>query len=354
MKEQDKLVKALRALAPGTPMREALENILRAKTGAVIVVDDSPQVMEIVEGGFHIDSEFRPSALYELAKMDGAIIMSADGQRILRANVHLVPQAAIPSQETGIRHRIAERVARQTGAMVIAISQRRSLITLYQGTMKYMIRETGFILTKANQAVQTLEKYRAVLNQALNNLNLLEFEDVVTVYDVVRVLQRVEMVLRIAEEIKLYIVQLGSEGRLVSMQLEELATGVEEEGLAVIRDYLVSQGDRVPDQVYKAVHQAPMEELLDLVGLYRQLGYVGSMALDQPVTPRGYRLLMKLPRLPLPVVENLVNSLGSLPRIMAATIEQLDAVEGIGEVRARNIKEGLRRLREQVLLDRHK
>ncbi len=353
MKEQERLMRALRLLAPGTPLREGLDNILRAKTGAVIVLDDSTQALELVEGGFDINCEFRPSYLYELAKMDGAIVMSRDGQRILKANAHLMPPPHIPSQETGIRHRIAERMARHTGALVVAISQRRSLITLYFGNNRYLLKDTAFILNKANQAAQTLGKYRTVLDRALNNLSALEFEDVVTLHEVLKVLQRAEMVQRIREEMELYICQLGTEGRLVDMQLEELAGGVAEEELAVIRDYL-PPGDRSPDQVVRSLRALSGEELLELTPIGRVLGLGGAvLSTEQPLVPRGYRLLQKVPRLPGQVVENLVKAFGSLPAVLNASLEQLDAVEGIGEVRARYIKEGLKRLREQVLIDRH-
>ena len=353
-KETDKVIKALRILAPGTPLREGLDSILWARTGAIIVVDDGPQVMEIADGGFQLDYDYKPAALYELAKMDGAIILSNDGRRIVRANTHLVPQLAIPTQETGIRHRIAERVAKQTGAMVIAISQRRGLITLYQGNTKYILKDIAFLLAKANQAVQTLEKYRNVLEKALTNLSAQEFEGSVTVLDVVKVLQRVEMVMRITQEIEIYIYQLGTEGRLVSMQLEELAGDVEEEGNLLIQDYYVVQSDRNPAQISKMLRLCSTEELLDLGVFNRILGYGGTpSSLDLTVTPRGYRLLRKIPRLPFAVVENLVATLSSLPKIVEASIEELDNVEGIGEVRARAIKEGLARLQEQALIDRH-
>lgn len=353
-KEVDKVTKALRILAPGTPLREGLDSILRARTGALIVVDDSQQVMEIADGGFQLDYDYKPAALYELAKMDGAIILSNDAKRIVWANTHLVPQMAIPTQETGIRHRIAERVARQTGAMVIAISQRRGLITLFQGNIKYVLKDITILLAKANQAIQTLEKYKNVLEEALTNLSAQEFEGTVTVLDVVKVIQRVEMVMRIIQEIEIYIYQLGTEGRLVSMQLEELARDVEEDGNLLIQDYYIAQGDRTPSQINKILRQCSTEELLDLGIICRILGYGGTPnSFDLTVTSRGYRLLRKIPRLPFAVVENLVASLYSLPKILEASIEELDNVEGIGEVRARAIKEGLARLQEKMLIDRH-
>lgn len=350
----DTLLKTLRTIAPGTALREGLENILRARTGALVVVGDSPQVLELVNGGFRLDCEFTPSILYELAKMDGAIILNRDVKRVLYANAQLVPDVGIASAETGIRHRTADRVAKQTGELVIAISQRRDVVTLYRASTKYVLRDVGVILAKANQAIQTLEKYKAVLAQALTNLSALEFEDLVTVVDVAGVLQRTEMVQRIVAEIEKYITELGTEGRLVHMQLDELIADVEEEGLLVVKDYVLNPGEAPVEDVRGQVAGLSTEELVDPPSLSRILGYSASLgSLDLSVSPRGYRVLRKIPRLPMSVIDNLVGEFGSLQTIMNASIEALDNVEGIGEVRARAIKEGLRRLRDQVLLDRH-
>jgi diadenylate cyclase len=179
-KMEDMLLKVLRSVAPGRPLREGLENVLRAKNGGLIVLAENPEVMGIVEGGFMLNADYSPSHLYELAKMDGAIILSKDAKKILAANTQMVPSQDIPSSETGIRHRTAERVARQTGTLVIAISQRRGVITLYKGTLKYVLQDLGLILTKANQAIQTLEKYRVVLDKFLLSLSVMEFQESVT------------------------------------------------------------------------------------------------------------------------------------------------------------------------------
>ncbi|EOD00638.1 DNA integrity scanning diadenylate cyclase DisA [Caldisalinibacter kiritimatiensis] len=358
MREQDikndDIYESIKIVAPGTPLREGLENIVRAKTGALIVVGDSEEVMNIVDGGFHINSEFSPAYLYELAKMDGAIILNHDSKRILYANTQLVPDPIVTSAETGIRHRTAERVAKQTGELVISISQRRNIITLYKGYSKYVIKDVSEILSKANQAIQTLEKYKSVLDQAMTNLSALEFEDLVTVYDVVTVLQRTEMVMRIVKEIEKYILELGNEGRLISMQLDELTGNVEEDGKNVVRDYYVQKEDTNYDDVVKKLRKLSQEDLLDLTNIARVLGYEGGLnALDEGVSPKGYRILSKIPRLPLNVLENVIDMFGSLQEILKASISDLDAVEGIGEIRARSIKEGLRRFQEQSLLDRH-
>lgn len=345
------LRKSIKILAPGTILREGLENILSARTGALIVVDDSPHVMDIVVGGFEINADLTPANIYELAKMDGAIILNSDAKKVLYANTQLIPSPNTPSQETGIRHRTAERVARETGALVISISQRRSVITIYKGSAKYVLRDIGTILTKANQAVQTLEKYKVVLDKALATLSTLEFQDLVTLHDVAKAVQRTEMVVRIVREIETYIGELGTEGRLVSMQLDEVVANVEDDGLLIIEDYL--KEDKTPEEVLNTIGQWDAEDLLDLSLICRALGYTGSATiLDQSVSPRGYRILYKIPRLPWPVIKNLVETFGSLQRILNASIEELDDVEGIGEVRAKAIKEGLKRYRDQILLDR--
>lgn len=343
----------LRFVAPGTPFREGLENVLRAKTGGLIVVGYGTEMKGIVDGGFSINCDFTPANLYELAKMDGAIIVSEDARRILYANAQLFPPSTIPSGETGTRHRTAERTAKQTNHLVIAISQRRNVITLYQGNFRYVLNDIGVILAKANQAVSTLEKYKSVLDQSLTNLGALEFEELVTLHEIAAVLQRIEMVLRIRSEIRKYIYELGTEGRLVSMQLEELVSNIEDETLMLIRDY-VRDPEVSPEHVLREMKKLTADEILEMGSFLRLLGYSSmSNLFDESVSPRGYRILHKIPRLPIPIITNLVQHFHNLPRIMMATIEELDEVDGIGEVRARTIKDGLKRIQEQVFIDRH-
>jgi len=350
--EQEALMRTLRLVAPGTSLYEGLENILRARTGALIVMGDSEEVMKIMNGGFRLNTELDPASLYELSKMDGALIISSDARRIAVANAHLTPDPLIPTSETGTRHRTAERAAVQTGELVIAISQRRNVITLYKGEQRYILREIGTMLAKANQALQTLERYKTVLQKALVNLTALEFEEQVTLADVCTVIQRAEMVTRIAAEIELYICELGTEGRLVSMQLEEVLTDIEDEDLLVLRDYAVSFEEQQVETIQEELAQAVTEDLLDIGFVVRMLGHGVGTSPETTITTRGFRVLHKIPRLPTPVIENLIRVFASLPRVLSASTEALDEVEGIGEVRARGIRDGLRRLREQVLLDR--
>ncbi len=354
VKREAMLMKVLKMIAPGTPIRDGVDNVLRANTGGLIVFGFDEEIEQLTDGGFAINCDFTPSGLYELAKMDGAIVVSEDAKRILYANTQLNPDHAIPTNETGTRHRTAERMAKQTGHLVVCVSQRRNVITLYQGTIRYALKDLSVIVTKANQAIQTLERYKSVLDGALASLSALEMEELVTLQDVISVLQRFEMVLRIRAEIKRYITELGSEGRLISMQLDELVAKVDEEAYLLVKDYSASGFDLTPHQILTEMHQLDSDELIHGQVIAHILGYDNSPNLSETaVASRGYRILHKIPRLPQPVIENLAGEFPTLGRIVAASVEELDEVEGIGLVRARAIKEGLKRMHEQVLLERN-
>lgn len=344
------LINVLKIMAPGTPLREGLEHVLKAKTGGLIVVGDEEEVMSIVDGGFYINSEYTPSYLYELAKMDGAIIISSDIKSILYANTQLIPDSTIPTAETGTRHRTADRVAKQTGNLVISISQRRNVITAYKGSRKYTLKDTNIILTKANQAIQTLEKYKAALDEAIANLSSLEFEDLVTIYDVAIAIQRSEMVMRVVYEIEMYISELGNEGKLVSMQLEDIIGTIDEECILLARDYIDNSKNYI--DIIRYIKNAHSEDILELNFICKSLGYFPDAMYDTMVSPKGYRLISKIPKVPQIVVENLVKTFKEFKNILSASIEELDAVEGIGEARARMIKDGLRKMQEKILLRR--
>ncbi|MGG1687890.1 DNA integrity scanning diadenylate cyclase DisA [Pseudalkalibacillus sp. NRS-1564] len=348
-KQQEIINEILKIVAPGTQLRHGIDNILRANTGGLIVVGYDGKLQDIVDGGFSIECRFTPAYLYELAKMDGAIILNKEASKILYANTQLIPETSIPSTETGIRHRTAERVAKRTGNLVISISQRRNVITLYQGSIRYSLKEIGVILTKANQAMQTLEKYKSVLDQGITDLGALEFEELVTLQEVAQVIHRIEMVLRIKKEILNYINELGTEGRLISMQMEELVSNLESEAKWLIGDY-VKDVDESPADVMKRLKKLSSDDLLEDNAIMRILGYHDQ---NENVAPRGYRILHKIPRLPSNIIENLVDSFENLNAISKASIEELDHVDGIGAIRAKKIKDGLKRIQEQLFVDRH-
>ena len=346
------MINALKFISPGTPLRQGIDNILKAKTGGLVVLASSKDINHIVDGGFKIDTEYSSAYIYELAKMDGAIVLNEDAKRILVANAQLIPDHTIQTSETGTRHRTAERIAKQTGSIVIAISQRRNIITIYRGNQKYVIQEISKILTKANQALQTLEKYKVVSDQAIINLNTLEFNDLVTVYDVVIVLQKIEMAMRVIEIIERYIIELGYEGNLVSMQLEELLGNTKEEQKLILKDYKNKEIDI--KEFKKKIKSLTSEELLELGTISKILGYSNNIDhIDVAIKSRGYRILSKIHRLPIVIIENLVSHFGSFEKILTATTQQLDEVEGIGEIRAKHIKNGLIKMNQLALLDRH-
>lgn len=342
----------LQFLAPGTPIREGIDNVLRANTGGLIVVGYNEKVKTIVDGGFEINCPFTPSFLYELAKMDGAIILNDVGNKILFANAQLAPNSEISSSETGMRHRTAERVAKQTKALVIAISQRRNVITLYQGNFRYALKDIAVILTKANQAIQTLEKYKVVLEQSITNLSILEFEESVTYNDFLLVLHRFEMVLKIKTELLTLLHELGTEGRLIRLQMNEILTELEEEVMLIMKDYAFDRDVQARDVLQRMQSMAASGTIEDMV-LLKLMGYIGYVHLDENKKPRGYRILHKIPRLPLVIIENLINGFGELAKIITATVEELDEIEGIGEVRAKKIKEGFKLIKERLYIDRH-
>ena len=344
---------ALTMVAPGQPLREGLDRILQANMGGLVVVGDGPEVLAICSGGFLLDAEYSPQRLSELAKMDGAIILAPDASRIARANVHLVPNPNVPTSETGTRHRTAERVARSIAVPVISVSEDLSVIAVYYGSIKHPLELTARLLNRANQALQTLERYKNRLDAVAGTLTALEVENLVTVRDVVTVLQRTEMVRRIAEEIHGYIIELGTDGRLVRLQLEELMGGVEDDRRLVIQDYShMSEKWNLPEAM-EALSQLTTEEILDLRAVTSVLHLpTGGAELDFPLQPKGYRLLSRIPRMPDAVIEAIVARFGTLDKILEADVKDLDDVEGVGAARARAIKENLLRVAEGTGFDR--
>jgi len=345
----------LALVAPGTALRDGLERILRGRTGALIVLGHDKAVEGLCTGGFPLDVEFSSTRLRELCKMDGAVVLSSDGTRIVRAAVHLMPDSAIPTEESGTRHRTAERVARQTGHPVISVSQSMHIIGLYVNGTRHVIDDSAAILSRANQALATLERYKLRLDQVSGALSALEIEDLVTARDAIAVVQRLEMVRRIADEIEGYVIELGTDGRLLALQLDELMAGVDSDRTLVIRDYLPpSRRPRSAEEALSELDRLAANELIDLGAVAKAIGFPGTVdALDTAVSPHGFRLMAKVPRLPGTIVERLVEHFGSLQRLLGATVEDLQAVDGVGEARARSVREGLSRLAEASILDRY-
>jgi diadenylate cyclase len=350
------LRETLRAVAPGTSLRDGLERVLRGRTGGLIVLGHDRTVEAISTGGFNVDVEFTSTRLRELSKMDGALILDREASRILRAAVQLVPDPTIPTDETGTRHRTADRVARQTGFPVISVSKSMNIIALYVHGRRYVLEDAAAILSRANQALATLERYKSRLDEVSGTLSALEVEDLVTIRDVTAVGQRMEMVRRIAREVESYLVELGTDGRLLALQLEELISGVDADRALIVRDYLppVSRRTRKAETSLAELDALTATELLDPLLMAKAFGFTGSTELlDQSVSPHGFRLLARVPRLPEVVVERLVEHFGTLAKLLAAGIDDLRAVEGVGDTRARSVRDGLSRLAESSILERY-
>ena len=347
------LLSALKQVAPGTPLRSGIDDIIRAELGALIVIGDPNELAFLFSGGMRLDLPLTSQLLYELAKMDGAIVINANGQKLVYANVQLMPDASISTAETGTRHRTAERVAKQTAALVVSISQQRETVTVFVGDLRYQLGEISDTLARTNQALGTLDTYRTRLDQGLTRLTALEFQSAVVLDDVLVVLQRAEMTTRMAEEIERNCVELGEEGRLIRMQLDELMEDVPREKAAVVYDYERSGDPAASSTALERLSQIDYSRLLEFEELSVLLGYAETNPLDQTVQPRGYRVLSRIPRLPDSVIRHVVRDFESLDAVVRASHRDLEAVDGVGSVRAREIREGLRRLQEHNLVDRY-
>jgi len=342
---------ALTLIAPGTRLREGMSAILQSGNGALLCFGEPKKMAEVAEGGVKVDVAMTPQVLYELCKMDGAIMLNADGSRIIYANRFLKPDTSIRSDETGTRHRAAERMAKQLDCIVVAISERRSTVTIYVKDRKHILDTIATSLNKASQALQTLEKYMSTLEQSLEELSAREFQDMVTIFDVCKAVQRCEMVKRIMSEIEPYLLELGTEGRLIELQMNELTQPVEEAEL-VIRDYYREKSKVKWEDVRQRIHDIGQAELLDLNNICQALGYGANMRnVDTYLSARGYRVLTQTHRLTPQVIENLVERFGSLQTIVRAQKDELTEVDGIGEVLAERIRTSLNLLRSQLALD---
>ena len=355
MPERNDPMRATVALmAPGTALRDGLERILRGNTGALIVLGCERLVESLCTGGFNLDVEFSATRLRELCKMDGAVVLTNDGSRIVRAAVHLMPDSTVRSGESGTRHRTAERVAKQTGFPVISVSQSMRIIGLYLNGNRHVLDESAAILSRANQALATLERYKSRLDEVAGTLSALEIEDLVTVRDAMVVVQRMEMVRRIADEVEGYVIELGTDGRLLALQLDELMAGVDADRTLIVRDYLPDSMVGDPSAATQALDRLSGNEMLDLTAVSGAVGHVGgSQLLDAPISPRGFRLLGRVPRLPGTVVDRIVEHFGSLQTLLGATVDDLRRVDGVGDTRARGVREGLSRLAEVSMLERY-
>ena len=332
---------ALQDIAPGTPLREGLERIQRSHTGGLIVLGVSPELEEMCSGGFDLDIEFTASRLRELCKMDGAVIIDPTDWRIRKANVQLFPDQSIPTDESGMRHRTAQRTAYQTHLPVLSVSASMRLISLYVGKYHHIVEEPEALLSRANLAVDTLDRYSQRLDEVLQTLTILEMRDSATVRDVATVMQRMEMIRRITSEINEYLEELGSEGRLLALQVDDLVRGSGSERALVLRDY--TRDASAVSTAEAALSELASDRLVDLAAIANVLGLgvYDPTDLDRTIQPRGVRALSLVPRLPWNVIKDITSHWENLADLREATVEDLQQIEGIGPYRAKLIRETL-------------
>ena len=347
MTEPASLLDVLARIAPGTMLRNSLERIVQHGNGALVVMGSGPEIESITTGGFKLaDCAFSPAKLAELAKMDGGIILDNECAYILRANAHLLPNPAVATVETGARFRTAERLAKETGKPVVAVSEERSVVTVFFGEEKRELQSPAQLLGRINQDLQTLERFRRQLNESEERLTRLEVLDQVTLRDAIAVLQRTELVHRIGDQVAEAAVGLGDEGGLVDLQHTDLVVGVEVLRDLVARDY-VRGGRRGSIAALKALENLPRSDLYDTERLCSVLG------LDHPDTdarPVGYRLVSGVPRLPASVQDALVKHFRDFQKMLLASVADLSAVSGVGGTRALDLRRYFDRPQQQVSL----
>ena len=338
--KERELVAALKLLSPGTSLREGIDFMIQGKTGGLIVVGDTPEILDLTEGGFRINCRYTPTRLYELAKMDGAIVLSEDMKRIARANVTLRLNPNIPTSETGLRHRTADKFAKQTEHLVLAVSRSRNTLTLYTKNQHYIFRERPILISGANQTMLALTRYVKAMQNAVTVLNWAELSGNVTLKDVVTAIQLCERVRRTEHELNRYRVELGTQAQSLQLIPSALTTEIER-GVLIMKDYY--QGSpRDESQAFEKILGLDANSLATGSNISSALGYPRNISNTLEVLePRGYRMLRQVPRIPLNVLENIVQRFKTLAGIQTATVAELQAVEEVGKTRAAAIKEAL-------------
>jgi diadenylate cyclase len=345
---EEGLLTILEKVSPGTPFREAIDSIMRMRNGALILVADLDQANQVVQTGFFLDTQLTPQRLVELAKMDRAIVVSEDLEKIFYANAYLVPDPSIPSNETGTRHLTAEKVAKQLGCATIAISESKmGRVTIYYGHLRYVLPDIAALSARVNQALRVLEQYRITFDELSRELTALELEGRVLPYHVANIIQNIVQMLDTEDEIRRYFVELGEEKELMELLLEWLMLGLRDQLELLVEDFRAT--NRNIHAIIEEIRHLPPEDLLSTEKIMEVLGYAaGEEALDAVIPSKGYRVLDQIPRLPRSISERLIEELGSLKAILRAGEKELMEIKGIAEVRARAVKSGLKRLKQSL------
>jgi len=340
----------IRMVAPGTKLRSAIDNMIKGHGGALIYITESPDNNSLIQLGFKVDCDLTPEKLYELSKMDGAIVISNDVKRILFANVHLIPDPSIPSSETGMRHMAAERVAIQSEEMTICISETRSTVTIYCGTWKYKLNETPLLIEKVTQVLQTLNKYFETFQSYVEELSMLEIENRVVLFDVGRVFEKGIRALKIISDLEFNLAELGDEGKIAAIRVNELKEEIENTLQLLLMDYTSTTEPENPAALLEDLVKSISKDTATYLDVFDYLGYPSSQISvgEQIVSPRGYRLIMKIPRMPISIAKNVVKKFRKFNILLKASQKKLQEVEGIGEKRALGIVMEIKALKRKV------
>ncbi len=338
-------------IAPGTPLRSALNRIQEAELGALIVIGDPKNIEQYIGGGFRIDAPYTPQLVYELSKMDGAILLSEDIEIIYGANIQLQPDSDIKTDESGTRHRTADRLAKQTEYLVLAVSERRHKITVYKGSFRYTLNDIQDLIVKSSQAITALEKYSTAIQHYLANLTILEFDNMVTLNEVVEIIKKYALLFKIADELEGYIIELGNEGRLIEIQYEEIMQDIEEGIINIIRDY--KNNSMKEREIFDLIRELTKEELLNMNKISSILGYgIKSVNFDEKITPKGYRIISTIKRLSKKDIDLVVEKYDQFSNILSADAISISKVKGISKLKADHIARGLLRIKNTLMMEK--
>ncbi len=339
-------------IAPGTPLRSAIDRIQEASLGALIVLGNPKELSDVIGGGFELNTPYTPQKVYELSKMDGAIIISDDIKTIHGANIQMQPDFNIKTDESGTRHQSAHRIAQQKNHLVIAVSERRNKITVYKDAFRYILHDIGDLLSKASQAIMALEKYSGAIYTSLINLSISEFDGMVTLYDVVEIIRMYGLLFKMSDEVIEYSAELGTDGRLVTIQYQEIMLNQKEGFKDLIKDYKINNdnAERIKDKI----SELSKEELLDDEKIASILGYdLKDISFDEIIKSRGYRLLRNVNKITNKDIEALVHEFKEIQAMLITTVDDIAQIKGISKFKAAYIHRALTRLKNRVMLDRY-
>ena len=325
-------------------MRTAAELVMQQGTGALILFGSGPQVDDVCTGGFKLDgATFTAQRVAELAKMDGGIVVDDARSEILRANIHFIPDASIATDETGTRFRTAERLSLQTGCPVLAVSEESHLVAVvFSGSTRFRLQSTTSLHDEANQRLGSIERLRRQFDDAVARLERYEVDGVVSNREIVSVIQRAAVIRRVAAELDPIAAELGDQAAVISLQAYDLVDGVDEVAELVNIDYQARK-PRKGASVYTTLDAIDADDLYDTGHVAAALGF---LPMNEPASPRGARVLAGVPRLPEAVADAILRKFGSYGRLRAASVADLDRVDGVGPTRAQTIRAYLDKLEE--------